>query len=234
MNTKKLNEHSETIKDINKLIDVQLDEQLQFLTKLAPKALKWGKKAYDLAKTSPATVAITTNRIINTVKKKFEINKLKNELEDVTDIGRKTAIAAELKDLLNQLQKVYDKYPGAHGSMASKGYDIDGVGGYEYQIPYDRVDLKLDNSPVLTSVSGKKDDIRYKLNSNTSFNIIATKKISDGYILNLHHRNMPFDSILAFVSSLKPNKKQRFKLMGIKGKFRGDVVSIDGKLINFI
>ena len=234
MESKKFKKHDKSINEINDIIDNQLNEFIGPLIrtgvkqaiKRAPQILKHGK---DLMGKSWFNIGVVTKRIIKNQNRKSKINDLEDKIEITQDDAEIKALTAKLTVLLSQLEAAGRK----SGVIAGQGYDIDGVEGDDFIIPYDTVILDLNQKPRLSIKRSRGKEKIYKVPGNSRFNIIAIKQTPDGYILNVTNRDMPFDSMLVYTQTLKEGKTQRFILQGIDRNYSGDAKSVDGKLIGF-
>jgi len=233
MESKKLNKHYKSINEINGIIDNQLNEFVGPLVRGgAKKAIKYGPQALKWARTNLAQIGFFTNRTLKNQARKNRIKELEADAESAE--GKELiALGVTLKGLLDQLQRSYSSYTGSN-AIAGQGYDIDGVGGDEYTIPYDTVILDLvGRMPTLKVTKGGNKEKKYKVSGNRRYNIIAIKQTPDGYILNLTSKDMPFDSMLAYVQNLKDGKTQRIMLQAIDNNYSSPATQLDGKLVSF-
>jgi len=232
MESKKLNKHDKSINEINGIIDNQLNEYVGPLVRgIGTKAAKYAPQALKWARTNLANIGFFTNRTLKNQARKNRIKELESAAEGAEG-AELIALQTTLTNLLDKLKSSYSQYTGSN-AIAGQGYDIDGVGGDEYTIPYDSVILDLvGRTPTLKVPRGSKEK-KYKVSGNRRYNIIAIKQTPDGYILNLTSKDMPFDSMLAYVQNLKDGKTQRIMLQAIDDNYSSPAAPLDGKLVSF-
>lgn len=174
----------------------------------------------------------------NLLKKKLKakISSLKSdatqEIKDLFKSGSNSSY--DIQSDVDEIEKIKDRIRSKLSSYSYDEYDTNTYDSSDETFNSITVKFKDDFKLVVNADRGKEYEKIYRTYNTQKFDVVTTKKTSQGYILNLKNNDLPKNvSLLMFIDNyrIKGNIRVQLQLTYQNGVYTGNRMSNDVEII---
>ncbi len=175
----------------------------------------------------------------NLLKKKLQnkISSLKSdaaqEIKDLFKSGSNSSY--DIQSDVDEIEKIRDRIRSKLSSYSYDEYDTNTYDSSDETFNNITVKFKDDFKLVVKADRGKEYEKTYRTYNTEKFDVVTTKKTSQGYILNLKNYNLPKNvSLLMFIDNYRTsgNIRVQLQLTYENGVYTGNRISNDVEIIS--